>query len=126
MVWEPILKDDSRESAYRDMLAFDDPRMMHLWDGVGTEAMVWSKKLGLPTGQLAWNVFIVLPRGALWGEEGPPDPAYWSHNLEVNVGIKYNPTALRQAVREALDKGHSKPSQAASKDRKPGDAGSRN
>ncbi|MFN7970960.1 MAG: hypothetical protein U0166_01180 [Acidobacteriota bacterium] len=103
VVWQPILEKDNRDAAGMNATVFEDPRMVHLWDGGNVQAKLWSPKLRLPKGQLAWDIFIVIPRGATWTGEDPPAPSYWSHQLEVPVGIKYNPAALRDAVKAALD-----------------------
>jgi len=77
VVWLPIQHEDNREAASTNARVFDEPRMVHMWDPAGVEAKIWSPKLGLPKGQLAWDVFIVLPRGAMWPADDPPAPTYW-------------------------------------------------
>ncbi|MFN7970945.1 MAG: hypothetical protein U0166_01105 [Acidobacteriota bacterium] len=102
VVWLPIQDKDNRDTAATNAKVFQDARMVQMWDGANNQAMIWSRKLGMPAGQLAWDVFIVLPRGATWDGDAPPQPFYWSHQLEIPVGIKYTAAALREAVKDAL------------------------
>lgn len=103
VVWQPILREDDHDAANRNARVFDDPRMVHMWDGANIQGVLWNRKLGLPERQLAWDVFIVLPRGATWDGDLPPTPVYWSHQLEMMLGIKYDAAALRQAIKDALE-----------------------
>lgn len=101
VVWLPILAHDDKQAATKNAGIFDDPRMTHYWDAVASQGTVWNRRLGLPPAQLAWTVFIVMPRDATW-EDAPSAPAFWSHGLNIEMGVKYSAVALRQAVEEAL------------------------
>lgn len=111
-VWLPILNEDSRATAQQDAQIFDDPRLHHYWDGIATQGTVWNRRLELPPGQIAWNLFAVFPRGVRW-ENDPPEPIYWAHNLNVDIGIKYNALELRHEIEKALAMAAPKPDAAA-------------
>lgn len=102
VIWLPILQHDDKQAAVKNAGVFDDPRMTHYWDPIATQGTVWNRRLELPAGQLAWNLYVVMPRDATWDASGPTAPFFWSHNLNIDKGIKYNPVALRQAVEQAL------------------------
>ncbi|MFN7975688.1 MAG: hypothetical protein U0166_25670 [Acidobacteriota bacterium] len=120
VVWLPAIPKDNRDAAVRDAAIFDDPRMLHYWDPVAAQGMEWNRKLNLPTGQLAWDIFIVLPRGATWKADEMPTPLYWSHQLSMQVGIKYDPVELRKEIEKALERPETSKKKTTGKDKPAG------
>ncbi len=79
-VWVPILPDDTPAAAEEATRLLPDGRTVHFWDVGGTLAPLFSGILKLPAGCPAWDVYMLYPPGAIWGDEVPV-PAYWQHQL---------------------------------------------
>jgi hypothetical protein len=62
-----------------------DARARHYWDGGRVVGRAYQKlKLGDRTLELsteAWDVWLLFDRKVRWGESGPPEPAWWEHQL---------------------------------------------
>ena len=78
LVWVPVLM--ARESHVANGTnAVKQPGIAHYWDGHSALVRGYMQPLGLS--QLAWDVYMIYGPDAQWGEEGPPVPDFWMHQL---------------------------------------------
>lgn len=56
-----------------------DPRARHYWDPDRLAGELFRPALETPGA--AWDVWMLFGRGARWPEGGPPEPAWWEHQL---------------------------------------------
>ena len=55
-----------------------DSRVLHYWDPQMVVGNAFQPILG--TSESAWDVWMLFPREARWGER-PPEPVWWEHQL---------------------------------------------
>ncbi len=81
VVWEPILRLDSEQTARRATRLFPDPRAHQFWAPDLRVGEMFQQPLGL-TAEPAWDVYLLYPSGARW-EEGAtaPEPRDFMHQL---------------------------------------------
>ena len=84
VVWGPMLGGETEADARGATSLVPDPRASHYWTGAHTLAEALRAPAGLQE-ELAWDTFLLFPRGVKWGQE-PPVPAYVMH-----VGKKLPP-----------------------------------
>ena len=58
-----------------------DPREEEFWDGSSLLVHAYMPTLALKDD--AWDVYLIYPADANWGEGDPPAPAFWMHQLEA-------------------------------------------
>ncbi len=63
-----------------------DRRTRHYWDGDRVLGGAYQDRLaaGGEVFELrseAWDVWLLFDRDARWGEDGPPQPSWWEHQL---------------------------------------------
>lgn len=76
VVWGPMLGKEERADAVESTAALPDPRVEHFWTAEHDLAERLAGVLGLKTGELAWDTFLVYAPGVRWGEQPPaPDTA---------------------------------------------------
>lgn len=78
VVWGPMLGDETAEHADTATAFLNDPRVGHFWTPEHTLATALSDSVGLPADEPAWDVFLLYPPGAAWGDK-PPKPAVVMH-----------------------------------------------
>lgn len=111
MVWIPILASDTFEAARSAAGRFGDRRIRHYWDPRRALGVALGKALGLPPSKrergretgVAWDVYLLYPRGARWGDAAPL-PSFWMHQLEQLEGSPQpalDAAALRASVERA-------------------------
>src|SRR5437867_4189504 len=76
VVWVPILRSDRTTPEAETLALVPDKRATHFWDEKGTLPTLFKGTLDLPTGCVAWDVYLIYPPGAKWNKE-PPTPVYW-------------------------------------------------
>lgn len=72
VVWEPVLRGDTRESAMASASFLGGARVSHLWSPSRFGGTAFREKLGFQKSP-AWDVFLLFEPGSLWGET-PPVP----------------------------------------------------
>jgi hypothetical protein len=75
-----------------------DPRVNHFWDEralAGTAFAPSIDNLQPP----AWDVWMLFAPGVIWGNEGPPEPDWWEHQLGA---LKHLPERRLDPSRFAL------------------------
>ncbi|HSR43121.1 MAG TPA: hypothetical protein VLL48_13130, partial [Longimicrobiales bacterium] len=78
VVWSPQL--GARESHVPDATTLmPDPRARHYWDPTLSVGKGVSPYLGLD--DPAWDVWLLFPRDAIWGDGPLPPPEWWEHQL---------------------------------------------
>jgi len=88
-VWmEALPFDITRNPARRVETFAGEPRMVHFYDMQQVAGKALKDRLGWPAESLPWDVFLLYPAGATWGEE-PPEPAVWFHQREVADPARY-------------------------------------
>lgn len=99
VVWMPVLPADTEEAAERAREHVPDPRALHYWDGDQSLGQAWREVVALPEGndRLAWDIYLVYPRGASWGA-GPPAPRDWRHQLALDERHLLDGETLRWAI----------------------------
>ena len=80
IVWLPILGPESKKAAAGATTLISDARAAHFWDRDQTLGKLYSKVLGLPPDDLAWDVYLLFPAGVRWEREAPK-PVYWMHQV---------------------------------------------
>ena len=76
-VWVPM--SGAEEKHVRKAAAtLADSRVRQYWDGSNGLGFAYQKILGTP--EEAWDVYLLYSPGMKW-EGGPPQPAYWMHQL---------------------------------------------
>lgn len=78
VVWGPMLGDETAEHADTATAFLNDPRVDHFWTPEHTLATALSGQVGLPADEPAWDVFLLYPPEATWGDS-PPKPAVVMH-----------------------------------------------
>lgn len=78
VVWGPMLGDETAEHADTATGFLNDPRVGHFWTPEHTLALALSGQVGMPADEPAWDVFLLYPPEAAWGDK-PPDPAVVMH-----------------------------------------------
>ena len=79
VVWEPIMKFDSEETARRAAGLFPDPRVRQFWAPTTEVGEMFQKPLKLKS-EPAWDAYLVYAPGARW-EQSPPRPRDFMHQL---------------------------------------------
>jgi len=108
VVWVPVLPDDDAQAAARAARRFSDPRLVQYWDPDRALGWTLGKALGLPprghgSWGVAWDVYLVYPRGAAW--KTVTEPALWMQQLEdvpASKAPKLDGGALREVVEGLL------------------------
>lgn len=78
VVWGPMLGDETAEHADTATGFLNDPRVGHFWTPEHTLALALSGPVGMPADEPAWDVFLLYPPEAAWGDK-PPKPAVVMH-----------------------------------------------
>ncbi len=78
---------------------------------------IYAKVLGLPSGQVAWDVYLVFPPGARW-ESQAPKPTYWMHQLSYPSENYLSGEKLRGEVERTLKYSKAKESTRSAESRK--------
>jgi hypothetical protein len=63
----------------------EDERATHYWDpdqNIGAAFQHHIANVGSP----AWDVWMLFAPGLVWGEEAPPPPTWWEHQLSAVEG----------------------------------------
>jgi hypothetical protein len=111
VVWLPVMPSDDLAAAARAAAAVTDPRAAQFWDGDRALGAALGRALRFPAraaGQehgLAWDVYLLYPRGARWPPEGVPRPAFWMQQLDdvkPEIAPELDGPALRAKVEATL------------------------
>lgn len=85
MVWSDQFGAEPRHVPEAAEL-MSDGRARHYWDGRHVVGRAYRKlELGgrtLDIGTDAWDVWLLFDGKARWTESGPPEPAWWEHQLQ--------------------------------------------
>ncbi len=90
VVWLPVLPFGGFESAaQREGRRIPDPRVALYAEADARLAKLYSPILHLPEGMPAWDVYLVFAPAVRWpesrhgipGDDRPPAPTYWMHQL---------------------------------------------
>jgi hypothetical protein len=79
-VWEPILKTDDERSSRKATILFPDARVSNYWVDSPAVGRLFQAPLNITT-EPAWDVYLVYASGIAWGDDGPPRPSYFMHQL---------------------------------------------
>ena len=100
-VWLPALSGDSEQAARKSTERYPAPNSVYFWLAIPNAAQEAGFVLRMPTGRLAWDVYLLYRRGAIW-ESSFPYPTYWQHQLDILQGDAFNPPVFRARVQDAL------------------------
>ena len=78
MVWSSQLGAEERHVP-EAATVMPDPRATHYWDPEMLVGKAYQSYLKIP--EPAWDVWMLFGREARWSEAGPPEPAWWEHQL---------------------------------------------
>lgn len=101
-VWVPILPFDGEKAVPTALKKMPDERVKHYWDGKGELPEAFKRVLQI--NQTAWDVYLIYPRDAEW-KDGPPVPAYWMHQLNLDPERMLNGATLAAETRKQLQSG---------------------
>lgn len=80
-VWIRMLKYDDEDAARRGASKVDrDPRIRQFWDPERRIGSAVATSLGGRPRRVAWDVYLVYDRGAVW-RDGLPAPFDWAHQM---------------------------------------------
>ncbi len=100
-VWGPYLKSDNQEIARVNSDRFYAPNSTYFWTDTPYLAQDLARQLQLPSGRLAWDVYLVYGKGAFW-DKSFPAPAYWAHQIEVIQGEPLNMQKFESRLQQLL------------------------
>jgi hypothetical protein len=100
-LWGSYIRSDNETAARENSERFVAPNAVHYWTPTPKLAEDLSNILRLPAGKLAWDVFLLYSKGALW-DDRVPAPQYWQHQLEVLQGEPFDVTIFDAHVAQAL------------------------
>ena len=64
----------------------------------------YTKKLGYPDGETAWDIFVLYEPGTEWILPGPdPSPDYWMQHRNLDVGPDYTQAELKAELEKLLE-----------------------
>jgi hypothetical protein len=78
-----------------------DSRAAHFWDKDQTLGKIYAKVLGLPPDDIAWDIYLLFPRGVRWDVKAPA-PAYWMHQIFYPSANYLDGRKLRLEVEKLL------------------------
>ena len=103
VVWVPIIRSDKRPPDPSTRSLVPDKRASHYWDAKPALPLAFREPLGLPEEHVAWDAYLLYPKGITW-EDTPPKPAYWEHQLTaVTIAPHLDPKTLARKLREIID-----------------------
>ena len=109
LVWGPMEEEDTEEDARQTTVNLPDPRAVHFWTDDDVLAEAWAGTLGIVDDEAAYDTYMIFPPGALWEDDGPPDPAYfmWIEKSGLPKETKFNGIVFAEQVRRFLGAGPS-------------------
>jgi hypothetical protein len=81
VVWMSVLERDDLLAAREATQLLSDVRVRHYWDGQRTLGYPLARTLRLKESELAWDVYLLYGREALWKGGTLPAPKEWMHQL---------------------------------------------
>ena len=90
IIWLPVQSGDTAEDAQKVAKKFAAPSTKHYYDKSNGTAISLGKTLNLPPSEWgggddknggAWDVYALFAPGELWMDR-PPEPAFWTHQLD--------------------------------------------
>jgi len=98
-----VLGDDDEDASRRATVLVPDVRAHHYWVATDTIAREFQKALPL-VDEAAWDVYLLYASGVEWGDEGPPPPTYYMHQLvgRLPAGRLLNGETLAAETRAQL------------------------
>jgi hypothetical protein len=100
-IWGPYLKSDTVELAQVNTERFQAPNSVYLWTPTPQLAQELSSVLGLPSGRLGWDVYLMYGKGVLWDKKFP-EPTFWQHQIGVVQGEPLNMQRFTAKLQELL------------------------
>lgn len=101
-LWGPFIRSDNETAARQNSTRYLAPNTVHFWTPTPRFGADLAEVLRLPDGLLAWDVFLLYPKGAIW-EQRVPRPAYWQHQLEILQGEPLNIPSLEYRILRELN-----------------------
>jgi hypothetical protein len=98
VVWVPMLGAEERHVPEASRLATDS-RVRQYWDGANILGEAYRSVLGLSG--TAWDVYLLFGPDQTWGEDVPPKPVFWQHQLH---GVTQAPTLDAPTFAGAADR----------------------
>ncbi len=81
-MWTPLLPRDNKEMAVEATTYLSDLRAEHFWDLWSFGLKAYTRKLGYPSGETAWDIYIFFKPHVVWKGQ-PPAPTFWMQNRGV-------------------------------------------
>ena len=104
-VWEPILKTDDERSSRKAATLFPDERVKSYWVPTQAVGKMFQAPINLMT-EPAWDVYLVYEPGIEWGNDTPPDPTFFMHQLGGRLpnGQRLDGPKLHDVIEKILEK----------------------
>ena len=80
-----MMPGDDGDLASAEAGYLEDKRFLHAWDPERRIGDLFAKTLKLNS--TAWDVYLLYGTGVTWEQDGPPQPAFWMHQLGMEVGV---------------------------------------
>jgi hypothetical protein len=88
IVWEPMMKNDSADTAAEQAGNFSGLDVIHYWDSKKEFGDMLAKMLHLNS--TAWDVYLFFSKNIKWDESTMPLPSFWMHQLPGLLGADKN------------------------------------
>jgi hypothetical protein len=104
LVWGPMEREDTEADARKATVNLPDPRAVHFWTDDDVLAEAWARSLGVVDDEAAYDTYMIFPPGAVWEEDGPPEPPYfmWIEKTGLPKETKFNGVVFAEQVRRFL------------------------
>jgi hypothetical protein len=97
VLWAPLLRNDTRQTAQRAAAYLQDQRVQHYWDLWRFASRVYSEQLGLPIKD-AWDLFAFYKPHLTW-RSSAPTPTFWMQNRNLEIGTPYSKDELEKNLK---------------------------
>jgi hypothetical protein len=103
LVWISMMSGDTYEAAQKAEKKFKDKRVKQFYDPQQLAGRAIAKSLG-HSDQVAWDIYLFYPGGALW-EDLPPPPETFMHQLRdswADQSCLFEKDQLRSKLTETM------------------------
>lgn len=98
-MWAPVSAGDNKAAAVSASAYLDDPRAEHYWDLWNFASSSYTRQLGYPQKEIAWDMLTFYAPGLFW-KGAPPEPTLWMQNRGLPIGAKFDAAALKTELQK--------------------------
>jgi hypothetical protein len=103
ILWVRMLKEDDYKAARKRSEAFQDSRVMQMWDFDRNAAGMFGRALKLDVE--AWDVYLLYSPRIRWeNQERAPEPVFWMHQLSsADPKLRFDQTRFFEETKYLLE-----------------------